>query len=207
MNYSEMVDALVNMSEHERQDAIMTHWQAVLSDGFIAFVQGQMEAARSMASGTGGFSGLLGMLHGDAARQLQHQALHQAHALSVVWDSMDAVYRKLQADSERQGNDRGMVGHGHHRTMPAGRSVDVAAGCYRCGASAVSLGLCSGCLATQQDWEQDALRHDEQRWDNLQEDLRHQQLRDDQIYRDHQQDFNSYQSPDYGSYSNYSSDY
>jgi hypothetical protein len=205
MNYSEMVDALVSMSEHERQRAIQAHWQAVLSDGFIAFVQGQMEAARSMAFETGGFGVLLGGLQGGVVQQLKQQALHQAHALGVLWNSMDAVYQKLQHESEVQGNDRGMVRHGHHRTMPVGRSIDPAVGCYRCGASAVSMGLCSGCLATQQDWEQDTIRLEEQRWDNLQDDLRHQQLRDDQVYRDYQQDFNSFQQSSFDSFSSHDS--
>ena len=103
-----------------------------------------------------------------------------------------AVYERLQLQSERQGNARGMVAHGAHQTMPRGITVAETVQCFSCGSPAVDQGLCSGCLATQQESDQDDLDYDRQLHERQGEDLQYQRLQDDQLYYDTQQDFNSY---------------
>jgi hypothetical protein len=192
MTYQEMVDALVNMNQQERQSAIQDHWQVVLSDGFVAFVQGQIEAGRKMAMSESGFAEVFAALDPSFVEVLKQQAAKDLSRLVEVWDSMVFVYEKLQKQSERQGNTQGMVAHGKHRSMPRGVSVNTAVRCYRCGSDAVGHGLCSGCLATQQDWEQQDLEYDQLRYDRQMDDIQYQRLQDDQIYYNNQQDYNSY---------------
>ena len=85
-----------------------------------------------------------------------------------------------------------MVAHGRHTAMPRGVSVPEAARCYRCGSASAGQGLCSGCLATQQDWEQDDLDHDRLVYERRQADLDYQRIQDDQIYNSNQYDYNTY---------------
>jgi hypothetical protein len=192
--YQEMLDALAGMDEQRRRLAIQTHWQAIFSDGFIAFVQGQIEVGRKMILSGPESAPLFAILEPAMVTALKQQMLRQFGLLVEVWDSMVAVYEMLQRRSEGQGNAQGMVAHGRHRTMPRGIGVTEATRCYRCGSPAASRGLCDGCLATERDWERDELDHERQRID-----LEYQRLQDDRIYSDNQRDFNSYTdySPDH----------
>lgn len=65
MKYEEMLEAAVSMDEAERREAFMEHWQAIFSDGFVAYVQGQVEAGKQMAHSESSLAGLLG----DAVKQ------------------------------------------------------------------------------------------------------------------------------------------
>lgn len=192
MTYQEMVDALGAMDERERRLALRTHWQSVFSDGFIAYVQGQMEAGREMVLPDAGYTDFFAELDPSLVEVLKQQAVKDVARLGAVWDSMVAVYERLQRESERQGNAHGMVAHGAHETMPRGGTVAGAVQCSSCGSPAVDQGLCSGCLATQQDWDQDDIEYDRQLHERQGEDLQYQRLQDDQLYHDNQQDFNSY---------------
>lgn len=192
MTYQEMVDALAAMDEQERRRAIQEHWQAVFSDGFIAFVQGQLEAGRQMAQSSAGFGQVFAELDPSFVAVLKEQASAQLARLTEIWHSLAAVYEKLQTESERQGNPQGMVAHGKHRAMPRGISVAPAVGCFRCGSQAVGQGLCSGCLATQQDWEQQDSEYERQLYDRQQQEIEHHRLQNDQLYYDNQQDFNTH---------------
>ncbi|MEZ5523875.1 MAG: hypothetical protein R3E62_02750 [Pseudomonadales bacterium] len=199
MTYQEMVDTLAAMSEPQRRDAIQEHWQAVFSDGFIAFVQGQMEAGRKMVLSGSEMDRIFDGLDPSVVAVLKQEMLKNMARLVTVWDSMVVMYERLQKQSERQGNSQGMVGHGQHQTMPRGVAVGGAVNCYRCGSPVTSQGLCSGCLATQQDWEQDDLDYERQQYDQQLQDQEYQRTQDDQLYYDTQQDFNTY--------TDYSSDY
>ncbi len=192
MTYQEMADALESMSEHERRQAIRTYWQDVLSDGFIAYVQGQIEAGRSMSLSRGGFEKILDGLDPKEASKLKQQALQQVARLVQVWDSMVAVYQQLQKESERQGPRGGMVDHGQHRAMPRGVDMRPAARCSRCGSPAVDKGLCGGCVAEVESREWDDLRHEEKLQDQQRDDLHFQRIQDDRIFQEMQQDFNNY---------------
>jgi hypothetical protein len=189
MTYQEMVDALAGMDEKKRQAIIKKHWQVVLSDGFVAFVQGQIEAGRKMAQPDSNLKTVLTGLIGDAVREQMRKNLEN---LLNVWNSMATCYQTMQRQSERQGNSKGMVAHGKHTAMPRGVSVSKAARCYRCGSTAVDQGLCNGCLATQQDWERDDLDYDRQHYQRQQDDLDYQRIQDDQIYNSNQYDYNTY---------------
>jgi len=200
MKYEEMLEAAVSMDEAERREAFMEHWQAIFSDGFVAYVQGQVEAGKQMAHSESSLAGLLG----DAVKQL---VIQRAQQLTAVWESMRSVYAEVQRASEQQGKSGGMVEHSQHRAMPTGIDVSTAVSCYRCGARVSSQGLCSGCIDTQQDWQQDDLDYDRQLQDQQLDHLDHQRLQSDQQYYDNQADYNTY--TDYGSsyIPDYSSDF
>jgi hypothetical protein len=195
MNYQEGIDILKIMTEQERQLAIQQHWQVVFSDGFIGFVQGEIEGLVVRLKELDETIAELPKSHVILAPLLK--AHQQALSLEItsllgVWTSMINVYERLQKLSEVQGNSQGMVAHGRHRTMPRGRSVSPATNCFRCGDTAVDLGLCSGCLATQQKWEQEDLEYDRQFYERQQNELEYQRLQDDQRYYNDLQDFNTY---------------
>jgi hypothetical protein len=189
MTYQEMVDVLSGMNEKERQNTIQNYWQAVFSDGFVAFVQGQIEAGRKMTQPNSSLKKILTGPIGDAVMEQTRKNLTN---LLSVWNSMAVCYEVLQKRCEKQGNAKGMVAHGKHTAMPRGVSIPEASRCYRCGSTAVGQGLCSGCLATQQDWEQDDLDYDRQLYERRQDDLDYQRIQDDQIYYDNQYDYNTY---------------
>ena len=189
MTYQVMVDILAGMDEKERRTTIKKHWQAVFSDGFVAFVQGQIEAGRKMIQTNSKLKPVLTGLIGDAIKEQMRKNLDN---LLNVWNSMAICYQIMQKQSEKQGNAKGMVAHGEHTAMPRGVSVPEAVRCYRCGSASVGQGLCSGCLASQQDWEQDNLDHDRQVYERHQTDLDYQRIRDEHIYNSNQYDYNTY---------------
>lgn len=189
MTYQDMVDILAGMDEKERQTTIKKHWQAVFSDGFVAFVQGQIEAGRKMIQTNSKLKPVLTGLIGDAIKEQMRKNLDN---LLNVWNSMAICYQIMQKQSEKQGNSKGMVAHGKHTAMPRGVAVPEAARCYRCGSKSAGQGLCSGCLATKQDWEQEDLDHDRQVYERHQADRDYQRIQDDQIYNSNQHDYNTY---------------
>lgn len=192
MTYQQMADALVNMDEQQRRLAIRTHWEIIFSDSFIAYMQGQLEEGRKIADGGAGIEQVYAGLTPDLAEILRNHVAQHLTQLLRVWQSMAAVYEKLQKQSESQGNSQGMASHGKHKVMPRGISVTNAVHCYRCGSQAVDQGLCSGCLSTQQNWEQENLEYDRQLYDQQQQQSEYQRIQDDQIYHQQQQDFNTY---------------
>lgn len=199
MTYEEMLEAAISMNEAERRQAFKAHWQAVFSDGFVAYVQGQVEAGHQMPN----IESLPGAL-GDTLNQLIRDREEQ---LTSVWKSMRSVYAEVQRVSEQQGNSGGMVGHSQHTVMPKGLNISQAVGCYRCGAPVTTQGLCSGCVGTEQNWQQEDLDYDRQLQEQQVDHLDHQRIQSDQQYYDNQADYNTY--TDYGSsYTpDYSSDY
>ena len=192
MTYQETLDGLAEMSEVERQSKITAHWQVVFSDGFIGFVQGQVEAGRAAVQPGSQAMQLLAAagLPDDVMMVYFEQQLQKAVG---VWESMRAVYSMLQQRSERQGSAGGMVNHGPHTSMPAGVSVAPAVNCYRCGSPVSSNGLCSGCLATQEEWDQQDVEYDQRLHDQQRDQLDYQRQQDDQQHYDTQLDFNTYE--------------
>jgi hypothetical protein len=192
-----MIDTLGAMTEQDRQLAIQTHWEDVFSEGFVAFVQGQLEIGRNLLLPASPLTGLLVGMDPSLAITLKQQALRDIGRLTEIWDSMTVVYARLQEQSHRQGNAQGIAGqNGGGRTLPRTHAVGAGAlQCYRCGSPAVGQGLCDGCLATQQGWEQDELDYDRQLQDRRIEDQSLQRLQEDRDYYDRQQDLTSY--PDY----------
>jgi hypothetical protein len=192
MNYQEMLDYLADQVEVQRNAIITEHWQTVLSDGFVAFVQGQIESARSMTVPGGLFEQIFEGQTDEIKEVMREQMVKSLARHTSVWDSMASVYQRLQKYSEQQGSTGGMVDHGSHDRMPRGVQVGPAAHCYRCGSSAVNGGLCSGCQATEQDWREDDLEYGRQLQRQQRDDLDNQRLQDDYIYQANQPDFNSY---------------
>lgn len=192
MTYQQMADELVNMDEQQRRLALQNHWEIIFSDSFIAYMQGQLEEGRKIADGGAGIEQVYAGLTPELAEILRNHVAQHLTQLLRVWHSMAVVYEKLQKQSESQGNSQGMVSHGKHRVMPRGVSVTNALHCYRCGSQAVDQGLCSGCLSTQQNWDQENLEYDRQLYDQQQQHSEYQRIQDDQIYNQQQQDFNAY---------------
>lgn len=192
MTYQQMVDALMNMDEQQRRLAIQAHWEIIFSDSFIAYMQGQLEEGRKIADGGPGIEKLYAGLTSDLGDILRKHVAQHLTQLLQVWNCMVSVYEKLQKQSEGQGNSQGMVNHGKHRVMPRGVAITNAIHCYRCGSQVADQGLCSGCLSTQQSWEQEDLEYDRQLHDQQQQQVEYQRFQDDQIYHQQQQDFNTY---------------
>lgn len=193
MTYQEMLDHLAELEESNRQAMIAEHWQATLSDGFVAFVQGQIDAARNwIMPSSGYFEKVFEGQSQELKRVVMQELLRKIAAYVAVWDSMSLVYQRLQQHSERQGPSGGMVDHGQHNRMPRGVQVTPAAHCYRCGSPAEAGGLCSGCRATEQDWAEADAEYDRQQYQRQLDDLDYQRLQDDYIYQSSQPDFNSY---------------
>jgi hypothetical protein len=193
MTYQEMLDQLAAMEEQRRQATIAEHWQAVLGDGFVAFVQGQIEAARNwITPSTGYFENVFEGQSEELKRLMMQQLLKRMAAYVSVWDSMQLVYRRLQQHSERQGPAGGMVDHGRHDRMPRGVHVAPAARCYRCGSPAEAGGLCGGCRSTETDWAQADAEYDREQYRRQMDDLDYRRLQDDYLYQSTQPDFNSY---------------
>lgn len=193
MTYQEMLESLAAMAEVERQTAITEHWQVAFSDGFIGFIQGQVEAGREAVKPGSQARQLLAQAGLPDATMMPYFNAQLAKSLAV-WESMRSAYSMLQQKSARQGSQGGMTDHGQHDTMPAGREVRAAVNCYRCGSPASAQGLCSGCLATQQDWDQQDIDHDRQLDDQQRDQIDYQRVQDDQLYYDTQQDFNTYEN-------------
>lgn len=192
MTYQDMVDKLASMDEQQRRQAIQNYWQTVFSDGFIGFLQGQIEACRKMTTTDNEVGVLLDGLEPEVQAALREAALKHVTRLVAVWDSGVVVYQLLQQRSERQGPRGGMVEHGRHRSMPRGVSVAQAVQCYRCGSPVAANGLCGGCMEMQQDWEQDDLEFVQRGQDYLSDQQHIDRIQQDQVYYDAQQDYNTY---------------
>lgn len=192
MTYQEMLDHLAELDERPRQAVIAEHWQTVLCDGFVAFVQGQMESARSLTAQDGVFDKVFEGQSEDIKRVMREQMFKALDRTVRVWNSMGEVYARLQKHSEQHSSSGGMVDHGRHDRMPRGVKVTPAAHCFRCGSPAVSGGLCNGCQATEEAWREDDLEYDRQLYRQQQDDLDYQRVQDDATYYASQPDFNSY---------------
>lgn len=192
MNYQEMLDDLSKMDDSQRTTVICEHWQTILSDGFVAFVQGQIDGARNLMSPTGAFDKVFEGQNEDF-KDLMRQEMHKTIArYTTVWNTMTLVYQKLQQHSEQHSASGGMVDHGRHREMPRGVNVAPASHCYRCGSPAAAGGLCKGCADTRRDWDQADAEYDRELVRRQADDLDYQRIQDDNQFYDTQPDFNSY---------------
>lgn len=189
MTYQEMLDGLADLEEARRRAVIREHWQTVLSEGFVAFVQGQIDAARNMILPSGPFDKVFEGQSHEIKKIMKQQFFKAIARYSDVWDSMSTVYTELQQHSERQGNRGGMVDHGRHRTMPRGVHVAPASKCFRCGSPAVAGGLCQGCQATQDSWDAADAEYDRELVRRDYERIEYERLQDDNTFYSTQQDF------------------
>ncbi len=190
MNYQEMLDDLVGDDDAGRTITMMAHWQDVFSDGFVGFVQGQIDAGRA-ASQPGSPVEVFFTAAGMDPAPLIAQAREYHQDLLAVWEKMLSVYAAIQRSSEQQGNAEGMAGHGSHTTMPAGVSVQPATNCYRCGSPVDANGLCSDCNALDADIEAHRQQDDQLRYAREQDALDQQRQLDNQAHWNNQPDFNN----------------
>jgi soluble cytochrome b562 len=188
-NYQETVNLLSEMDEKQRQQELQNHWQIIFSDGFIGFVQGEMEVLRSQIAEADRIISQ-GGVEASVQNTLKRLSNLRLMYLERVWKSMVTVYQRLQKISATQGNSQGMTGNRSKAGMPRGAAVSPAASCFRCGETAVEQGLCGSCLSTRNQWEQDDLDHDQSLYDRQQDDLNYQRKRDDDLYYNNLPDFN-----------------
>ena len=197
MTYEEMVLNLAELDESTRQNTIKHHWQTVLSDGFIGYLQGQIETGQMPQLDEFYEKMIQQGMDKDLIDAIKMSGQQRLQKCISVWNSMNICYQAMQQASQQQGSNGGMVDHGHHTSMPQGVSVNSAQNCYRCGSPVSDQGLCHGCLSTQQSWEEQDQEYDRMQHEQLRQNQEYQRMQDDQIsqdqyYSDQQYDFNSY---------------
>ncbi|RME84186.1 MAG: hypothetical protein D6775_06195 [Caldilineae bacterium] len=185
MNQQELLDGLASLQEADRQAFIHQHWQLFLGEEFIGFVEGQISSGQQLLQDRDLRDNIFGGLSPDAREIIEQQLAKTLNGYIDVWNSMAAVAQHLvnTAEEEGSGSTRGS------RVQP--NSSATGARCSQCGAPAVASGLCSNCLAVQQDQEQQDLEYDRQLYDQQQDLLDYQRRQDDQSYYD-QMDYNTY---------------
>ena len=144
MTYQDMLNAILLQSEQERRRLIRDHWRDAFSDGFIAYVQSQIDAAEAFVNGEKrGLAAWLPDIMQDVAVAGNKLYLGQ---LVTVWNSMKVVYAQLAAASKAEGSPTGIAATAKSNgTMPRGTTISMATTCSRCGAASDG-GLCTGCL-------------------------------------------------------------
>ncbi|MEM1076235.1 MAG: hypothetical protein AAF665_15430 [Pseudomonadota bacterium] len=188
MTYQEMLNAVLILPEAERRRLIQAHWRDAFSDGFIAYVQSQIDATEAYISGEK--RGLSAWLPDSVENVFVEGNKIYLGQLVTVWESMKAVYAQLSAASAAEGQPTGMAGHTTRPVMPRGTVISEAAECARCGARNPSGGLCGACTDHDAFIEEDHLAYERsladqayyrQQYDSYQADVR---------YYDSQTDFN-----------------
>ncbi len=159
MTYQDMLNAILLESEASRRRLIRDHWRDAFSDGFIAYVQSQIDATQAYIDGER--RGLSAWLP-DAVQEV-FVAGNKVYLgqLVTVWDSMKAVYAQLAAASAAEGNpSTGMAATAKRSgTMPRGTVVATATVCARCGAASDG-GLCGACQSHDDFIEADRLEYE-----------------------------------------------
>ena len=194
MTYQDMLHAILLESELERRRLIRDHWRDAFSDGFIAYVQSQIDAAEAFINGEKrGLAAWLPDVMQDIAVAGNKVYLGQ---LVTVWDSMKAVYAQLAEASASEGNPTGLAATASaNGQMPRGETISVASHCARCGASSNG-GLCAGCQDHDAFVEADRLEYERLEYENQlnDQDYFRQQadnFQADTSYYDSQMDFNN----------------
>ncbi|MFK7830166.1 MAG: hypothetical protein AB8B57_10340 [Congregibacter sp.] len=158
MTYQDMLNEILLVREATRRTLIRDHWRDAFSDGFIAYVQSQIDATEAYVGGQRqGLSAWLPDAVQDAFVAGNKVYLGQ---LVTVWESMKFVYTQLATASTQEGNPTGIAAQSKaNGAMPRGVQVGLSTVCARCGAASEG-GLCSGCVdhdafveLTQQDCE------------------------------------------------------
>ena len=194
MTYQDMLNAILLESEQQRRRLIRDHWRDAFSDGFIAYVQSQIDSAEAFINGEKrGLAAWLPDIMQDAAVAGNKVYLGQ---LVTVWDSMKTVYAQLTEASKTEGNPTGIAATAKSNgTMPRGAAISVASNCARCG-SASTGGLCDTCADHDDFVEADRLDYERQQYENQLNDQEYYQqqadtYRADTNYYDAQMDFNN----------------
>ncbi len=188
MNYAEMMMALVGMSENDRRNAILEHRQHVLADGFIAYMQSQIEQIDDYVEGKNrGLSGFLPQVAQDFMVEANKNYREQ---IAAVWESIYAVHTQLASDNASNGGSRNHPGHsGYANTGYQETTVTASGHCSRCGSMVAVNGLCNGCLDHDAFIEQDHLEYDQRLYEQQLDRQTYQQIQDDYAYYDAQTDF------------------
>lgn len=187
MTYQEMLNSVLILPEGERRRLIRAHWRDAFSDGFIAYVQSQIDATEAYISGEK--RGLSAWLPDAVESVFVEGNKIYLGQLVTVWESMKTVYAQLSTASAEEGQPTGMAAKTSNSVMPRGQVISPALECARCGASSPSGGLCSSCESHDAFVEADRLEYDRslndqdyyrQQYDNFQSDI---------SYYDNQVDF------------------
>ena len=193
MTYQDMLNAVLQKNEQERRQLIRDHWRDAFSDGFIAYVQSQIDATESYIKGDNrGLAAWLPEIMQDIALAGNKAYLGQ---LVTVWESMKAVYAQLTAASAAEGNPTGIsTSATRNGTMPRGSSISVATACARCGNTSNG-GLCGACADHDNFVEADRLDYERKQYENELNDREYYQQQADTYqadtsYYDTQTDFN-----------------
>ncbi len=173
-----MLNSVLILSESERRKLIRAHWRDAFSDGFIAYVQSQIDAAEAYISGEK--RGLSAWLPDAVEAVFVEGNKIYLGQLVTVWESMKEVYAQLSAASAEEGQPTGMAAKTSGHVMPRGQVIAAAPDCARCGAPNPSGGLCGGCASHDAFIENDQLDYERslndqdfyrQQYDNFQADI------------------------------------
>lgn len=187
MTYQEMLNSVLILPEAERRKLIKTHWRDAFSDGFIAYVQSQIDAAEAYISGEK--RGLSAWLPDAVEAVFVEGNKIYLGQLVTVWGSMKTVYAQLASASAQEGQPTGMAARAKGETMPRGQVITPASECARCGARNPSGGLCGACADTDAFIEEDRLAYDRSLQDQDYYRQQYDAYQADNTYYDTQADF------------------
>lgn len=157
MTYQEMLNAVLILPEGARRRLMREHWRDAFSDGFIAYVQSQIDATEANIKGEKrGLSAWLPDMVETVFVEGNKVYLGQ---LLTVWESMKTVYAQLSQASAEEGNATGMAAKASGAVMPRGQVIAGAADCARCGA-ATTAGICGACADHAAFVEEDHLAYE-----------------------------------------------
>lgn len=190
MTYQDMLNEILLVGEATRRKLIRDHWRDAFSDGFIAYVQSQIDATEAYVSGQK--RGLSAWLP-DAMQEV-FVAGNKVYLgqLVTVWDSMKFVYAQLAAASKEEGNPTGIAAQAKaNGAMPRGVEVGISTACARCGASSNG-GLCDGCIDNDAFIERERIDYENQLDDQAYYRQQADNYQADVSYYDTQVDFQQY---------------
>lgn len=181
MNYSQMIAALIGMSEPQRRQAIGQNWQMVFNEGFVNYVQSQVEQIDEYVSGEQ--RGLSRFLPEMVQNFMVGANKIYKTRIIAVWESMEAVYAQ------------GPPTHAGVTTSTGQTEYDLSGSdslsCYRCGSQVQANGLCGGCLDQDAFIEQDNIDYDRQLYDQQLDHQDYVQSQDHYSYYETQIDYNN----------------
>ncbi|WP_298844166.1 hypothetical protein [uncultured Roseobacter sp.] len=186
MTYQEMLSSVLILPEGERRRLMRAHWRDAFSDGFIAYVQSQIDATEAYIRGEK--RGLSAWLPDMVEAVFVEGNKVYLGQLLTVWESMKVVYAQLQAASAEEGNPTGMAARASGSVMPAGQVITGAGECARCGAAAQA-GICDACADHDAFIEQEHVEYERQLNDQEYYRQQYDNHQADASYYDGQSDF------------------
>ncbi|WP_300037115.1 hypothetical protein [uncultured Roseobacter sp.] len=186
MTYQEMLTSVLILPEGERRRLMRAHWRDAFSEGFIAYVQSQIDATEAYIRGEK--RGLSAWLPDMVEAVFVEGNKVYLGQLLTVWDSMKTVYAQLQTASAEEGNPTGMAEKAGPQVMPAGQVITGATDCARCGAATAG-GICGACADHDAFVEQDHLDYEQSLNDQAYYRQQYDNHQVDMSYYDGQSDF------------------